>query len=354
MRFREKARSLLRSVGIWARRPVNDSVESKSYQQRLAAEDDIYRNCLDVHALPEIFHYWSNRYVRPKLESFGFTSPNALFHKFLSEQCSRDRAQMNTFVSVGSGNCDLEVETARLLVQDGFDNFSIECLDLNEAMLKRGGDLARGKGVDRYLTFSQGDFNRWQPGSQYDAVMANQALHHVLKLEDLFAAIQRSLKAGGLFIISDMIGRNGHLRWPEALAIVQEFWKELPETYRYNHQLKRQEEQFKDWDCSVEGFEGIRSQDILPLLVKSFHFQLFIAFGNVIDPFVDRSFGHNFKLAGEWDRAFIDRVHERDEEEMREGRIKPTHMLAVMSKTESGALRFHPPFTPEFCIRPAS
>jgi hypothetical protein len=150
-----------------------------------------------------------------------------------------------------------------------------------------------------------------------------------------------------------MIGRNGHLRWPEALTIVQEFWQELPDSHRYNHQLNRYEKQFMDWDCSVEGFEGIRAQDILPLLAASFHFQLFVAFGNVIDPFVDRSFGHNFKLESEWDRAFIDRVHERDEEEMRKGRIKPTHMLAVMSKTELGPLRSLPPFTPQFCIRPA-
>src|SRR3954451_5982389 len=116
MRFREKARSLLRSAGLWARGSSKSDID---YQHRLAAEDDIYRNCLDVHALPEIFHYWSNRYIRPKLESFGFSSPNALFHKFLGEQCARDRARLNSFVSIGSVNCDLAVETAGLLTEDG-------------------------------------------------------------------------------------------------------------------------------------------------------------------------------------------------------------------------------------------
>jgi hypothetical protein len=118
-----------------------------------------------------------------------------------------------------------------------------------------------------------------------------------------------------------------------------------------NRQLKRYEEVLDNWDCSTEGFEGVRAQEVLPLLISHFQFELFIAFANIIDPFVDRSFGHNFVARAEWDRAFIDKVHQRDEEEMLKGTIKPTHMLAVM-KNEPCELRCHPPFTPEFCVRP--
>jgi hypothetical protein len=108
---------------------------------------------------------------------------------------------------------------------------------------------------------------------------------------------------------------------------------------------------YENWDCSNEGFEGIRAQDILPLLVKNFNFELFVGFGNVISPFIDRGFGHNFDPEREWDRAFIDRVHERDEAEMRAGRIKPTQMLAVLRNEEVAEPKYHPPLTPEFCIR---
>jgi hypothetical protein len=51
-------------------------------------------------------------------------------------------------------------------------------------------------------------------------------------------------------------------------------------------------------------FEGIRSQDILPLLLEYFHFEVFIPYGNVIDPFIDRTFGPNFDSSREWDRDF--------------------------------------------------
>ena len=148
-----------------------------------------------------------------------------------------------------------------------------------------------------------------------------------------------------------MIGRNGHVRWPEAMEIIQEFWLTLSRQYRYNQRFRRYEERFEDWDCSHEGFEGIRSQDVLPLLLEFFHFQLFIGFGNLIDPFVDRAFGPNFDPKVAWDRSFIDDVQERDEQEMARGRIKPTHMLAVMGKAPAGRVRVIGPLTPEFCVR---
>jgi hypothetical protein len=192
--------------------------------------------------------------------------------------------------------------------------------------------------------------NRWKPAHEYDAIVANQFLHHVVNLEDLLAATKNCLQPDGCFLISDMIGRNGHQRWPEALEIVREFWRQLPPSYRYNRSLRRYEEIFSNWDCSVVGFEGIRCQDILPLLIAQFHFRFFFGFGNVIDPFVDRSFGHNFDAEAPWDRAFIDRVHERDERELFAGRIKPTHLLAVVGKN-AGPLTIRGGMTPEFCVR---
>ena len=79
-----------------------------TYGARIAAEKDIYRDCLEVHSLPEIFHYWSKQYVRPKLEALGFSSPVGMFIKYLAEQCQARKNDAKRFVSIGSGNCDLE------------------------------------------------------------------------------------------------------------------------------------------------------------------------------------------------------------------------------------------------------
>ena len=141
------------------------------------------------------------------------------------------------------------------------------------------------------------------------------------------------------------------MRWPEALTLVRTLWNTLPDHYKYNHQLKRLEIEFDNWDCSKEGFEGIRAQDILPLLVERFSFELFIGWGGVIDIFIDRSFGHNFDPAKEWDRSFIDEVHRLNEESLENGLIKPTQILAAMSKSSRTTTRQYKHLSPRFCIR---
>ena len=325
------------------------STES-AYAARLAAETQTYQDMEDINVLPPIFHYWSNKYLRPMLEEFGVSNPDQFFAKFLRESSDACGDSDPVFLSVGAGNCDTEVRVAKLMRDAGLTRFTIECLDMNPHTLERGRELAQREGVSEQLSFLQGDFNRWVGTRKYAGIIANQSLHHVLELEHLFDEIKRALKPNASFITSDMIGRNGHLRWPEALAAVQRFWAELPSGYRYNRQLERREQMFEDWDCSTEGFEGIRAQDVLPLLIERFHFKLFIAFSNVTDIFIDRSFGHNFNAEQAWDRDFVDRLHAFDEEGIKDGTLTPTHLMAVMT-TSPVACQSSRGLTPEKSVR---
>ena len=334
---------------------TRDRQESTDYAARLASEFSTFENQVNVHDLPDIFHYWSNRYVRPVFESFGFSHPDAFFEQQLAaayDGSARSATAPARFISIGAGNCDTEVRLAAALVASGRPHFIMECMDINSTMLERGMALAAEATVARQIQPCERDFNKWIPDHNYAAVLANQALHHVVNLEGLFDGIYQAIGDDGRFITSDMIGRNGHARWPEALAIVQEFWRELPQEYRYNQQLQRHEETLDNWDCSTSGFEGIRAQDILPLLIDRFGFDFFVAFGAIIDPFVDRAFGHNFDADAEWDRGFIDRVHSRDNAEILSGRVKPTHMLAVMVADRASKPKIWRHLTPAFCVRP--
>lgn len=330
--------------------------DNVDYAARIAAETAIFADQVEVHDLPPIFHYWSNRWLRPQLETFGFSNPDQFFATFLeaARADATDAGRGARFASIGSGNCDTEVRVAQLLVERGIDDFIIDCVDINADMLARGRVLAQQAGVARHIAAAQGDFNAWQPAARYDAVMANQSLHHVVNLEGLFASIESALTPQGRFVTSDMIGRNGHMRWPEALDLVHEYWAELPRAYRRNVQLRRHEELYENWDCSTQGFEGIRAQDILPLLVERFGFELFIGYGNLIDPFIDRGFGPHFDADAAWDRDFVDRVHARDETEMRAGRITPTHMMAALRKRPyAGSCAHLPGLDVAHCLRRA-
>lgn len=322
-----------------------------AYAARLAKETDIYKDVEDINVLPRIFHYWSHTYVRPLLEEVGVSNPDEFFAKYLHESAAKTRTGHPTFISIGAGNCDTEVRVAQLMKKNGLSRFVIECLDMNPHMLARGRQMAEREGVAEHIVVVEGDFNKWRASKSYDGVMANQALHHVLNLEGLFNEIKRVLLPTANFITSDMIGRNGHQRWPEALVEVQRFWQELPNAYRYNRQLNRQEDVYENWDCSNEGFEGIRAQDILPLLLERFHMHVFIAFGNVVDVFVDRSFGHNFDGEGEWDRRFVDRLQAVDEEGLRSGKLTPTHLMAVMTTASTASPFRSRGLSPSACVR---
>jgi len=320
------------------------------YQQRVAAEQHHFADMEDIHDLPPIAHYWGDKFIRPMAAEFGFNLAEELFAKYLAVAMART-GRPATFLSLGAGNCDTEVRTAQLLREAGCGDFVIECLELNPPMLERGRELARQVGVEDCLNFVEGDFNRWSASKTYSAIIANQALHHVLELERLFAEVKRALHPEGFFVADDMIGRNGHLRWPEALDELRRFWRELPLEYRWNRQLKRYEEEFVDHDCSSEGFEGIRAQDILPLLLNHFDFHVFLAFGNLIDPFVDRSFGFHFDAEADWDRAFIDKVQAHDEKAILSGALTPTHMLAVMTPGPCAEHRYSRGLNPRQCVR---
>lgn len=303
-----------------------------------------------MNVLPAMFHYWSNTYIRPKLESFGYSHPEDFFAKTIAA-AAREYARNIRVISLGPGNCDAEVRIAQALIGMDVTNFGIECLDITGAMLERGRELAQREGVSAHLSFTHGDFNTWRPAHPYDIVMANQSLHHVVELEHLFSAISEAIGDSGRFVTSDAIGRNGHRRWPEALRITEEFWSELPMPKRYNLQLRTLDEQYVDWDCSSEGFEGIRAQDILPLMIDRFGFEFFLGTTNVVLPFVERSFGHHFDPDSETDRQFIDRIQTRDEAEILAGNIKPTLMLAILRNDRSIRPRVWKHLTPEFCVR---
>lgn len=325
-----------------------------SYSSKVEQELRFFRSMADVHALPAIYHYWSDKYLRPKFESVGFSSPNDFYLKYIRRMAQGSPESYCRVLSLGAGNCDTEVELVAQLKQDGVENIEFNCLDLNAEMLDRGKQLAAERNIARHFRFIEADLNHWNADNSYEIIIASQSLHHFVDLELLFEKTFQGLADDGFFLTNDMIGRNGHLRWPEALTVVQALWSLLDEKYKWNHQLSRLELEYENWDCSTEGFEGVRAQDILPLLLKTFHFECFFGWANLISIFIDRSFGHNFDIGNSDDRRFIDLVAGLDDYFIESGSIKPTQMIAAMTKRDPGERKVYKHLTPEFCVRDPS
>ena len=322
-----------------------------SRSKKIKEEIACYSQIEHVHDLPPIYHYWADKFLVPKYHALGFNDPNDFYIQYIEKLAARHPQQTCRVFSIGAGNCDLEVSLTEELLTRGHD-IRFTCMDINPHMLERGRRLAQERQLSSRFDFVETDVRDWQPGETYQVVLAHYSLHHIVELEDLFEKVHRALDDEGVFLTQDMIGRNGHMRWPEALEFFLALWATLEERHKFNHATGEYEPVYENYDSSREGFEGIRAQDILPLLIDRFHFDRFLAFNNLISVFVDRNFGPNFDPGDGRDRHFIEFVTRLDDYFIEVGKLKPTQMIAAMFKQPVSRQRVYKHLTPEFCLRP--
>lgn len=325
--------------------------ESASYQLRACVERIVYNFTSEVHALPPIFHYWSNAYLRPEFEELGFSSPDDFIYKSVTERVVQCVPNQVRILSIGSGRGEVELALAAKLVEGGKCNFRFVCNDLNGLMLKDAQKGAVSSGLEHYFEFLPGDVGGLKTCEGFDIVIAYQCLHHILDLETVFDRVYELLDVDGIFLTADVIGRNGHQLWPEALAEVMRYWERLPRSYRFDRTTGLHMDEYVNYDHSNVAFEGIRAQDVLPLLNERFHFRVFAGYGCLVLPFIDRRFGWNFQPEREFDKAFIDEVADRDIALLSRGVLKPTQLLGCLSKEPVDSPIMMGGLTPEDAVR---
>jgi SAM-dependent methyltransferase len=319
------------------------------YNELIARQVEQYKETEIMHDLPPIFHHMS------RLTSFKAAEvtqkPDLI--SFYAEYFKQSLAESdsNYLVSIGAGDCSMEIKIVERLIAEKVTGFFFICLELSPVLIEKARRKIDSLQLGDVITVAQIDINKWHPRYLFAGVMAHHSLHHFLNLEQLFELIKRNLAPHGRFLTCDIIGRNGHMRWPEALLLTRKIWEKLPRKYKYNHQLQVFDDYFDNQDCSTEGFEGIRAQDILPLLVKMFSFEVFFGSGNLIDPFIDRSYGPNYDPENTNDTRFIEYVYELNEKLISEGIFKPTAIIAVMVNEEVSNPRYYKHWSPSFSIR---
>ncbi len=321
------------------------------YKGKVESEILSYPLDTNVHDdLPGIFHYWSNKHLKEKYTQViqADCRPCSFYALHFAEYAHA--LPHPRFLSIGCGDCALEIEVAQVLRRQGIGTFTFECLDLSVHQLAKAAKAISDRQLAQHFELVETDINSWKPSKAYDGVMAHHSLHHILELEKVFDSIRRCLAPHGAFISNDIIGRNGHMRWPEALEIVDSLWPLLPDRYKQNRQRPKFEAKYENWDCSKQTFEGVRSQDVLPLLVERFEFYKFLACSNLVNIFIDRDFGPNLDPANNEDRSFIDHLELLDRVLIDTGYLKPTIMFAVMGLDKVQPVVYRH-WTPTFCIR---
>jgi len=171
-------------------------------------------------------------------------------------------------------------------------------------------------------------------GERYDIVLCAAGLHHLVELERVLDQVSRGLVAEGEFwSIGEYVGRSGARLWPEAYAIANPFFRRLPEQYRVNRSWPngRVDTDLPNLDCSVGTFEGIRSEEIEPLLSKMLLPHYVTKQACFLWRFFDGAYLANYDLVRREDLDVIRRAVALDAEHQRQGG-RPSNLSGVYRK----------------------
>lgn len=171
-------------------------------------------------------------------------------------------------LSLCSGAAGVE----RRMIADADCPVEITLFDLNENLMRTAAavlsPIAKTSGV-------VGDINgisAEQFGNlTFDVAMFVSGLHHVVEIEHVLQTVVELLIPNGEFwIVGEAIGRNGNQLWPEALDAANRIFSSLPERFRRNAFTHKVDSKVPETDFSANSFEGIRSEEIEPLLLRYF------------------------------------------------------------------------------------
>ncbi len=277
-------------------------------------------------SLPPIFHYWSGRYVSPAAVRLGIHSPEQFYFDEIC-RASSEGTNLTEVLSLGAGACAMEIALAGRLRDQGIDA-RVTCVDFNSELLRSGAAQADRQGLAKSMRFLQFDCNRQREFPASDVIIVNQFFHHVENLELFCQALKHALLPDGRLVSSDIIGRNGHVPWPDALETITKFWAELPDRQHMDRYFGKVQRLYRPVDHSAYSNEGIRAQDVVRCLLDVFDFELFFTFGGCIMPFVERRIGFNFDPANTDDQLFIDRVQAVDAAALATGAYPASNMIA--------------------------
>lgn len=301
-----------------------------------------------AETLPPIFLHWAGRHVRPLFERFGADSLEDMYFTEIVRWQAQRPGRGCAIASLGAGRCEMEIALTERLRAQGID-CTLTCIDLNRANIAHGRQAAAARGLAQTMAFQAGDCVTLtpQPGLDFDIIIVNQFFHHVDDLHAFCRILASLLRADGLLLSSDVIGRNGHLLWPATADVVNAYWAELPSEKTRDRADGKIKPHYPQVDHAAYSNEGVRAQEVVGALLEHFQFDVFITFGAAIIPFVERRFGFNFSPADPADAALIERIAARDAALIAQGRLLGVNMFAVLCHGGRAERRAYLPISPE-------
>lgn len=196
------------------------TADEADYQQKIKAEAD----------------YWDREFID---QAIG----DPFFHCFFHHSPYFERrlrapylAKIAALVKPGCSALDLGCGMGWLALRLAKMGASVRGVDVAERSLEQARHKAGRLGLANCV-FDKMDANTEAlPASAYDLVVAWGALHHLVRIDHVIAEVARSLKPGGVFVLSECVDREGP-RARVANALADLFHMALPTDRSYGKKI---------------------------------------------------------------------------------------------------------------------
>jgi SAM-dependent methyltransferase len=227
----------------------------------------------------------------------------------------RALAQRGRFRSIVA--CDFATETVsrarRTAQEEGFPGIDYVVLDLEHERL---------------------------PAGPFDAVIANDVLHHITGLESLYTRIHEALAPGGKLLFNEYIGPNRFQYSNRRMDVINRYLRLLPDRLRWDpitgQVLWKRERTDPKQLAEDDPTEAVRSEDVLPLARRFFRSEKeYIYGGGLLNPLL---FGivTNFRPGDPGDDVILSRLCASEQRLTEAGEIEPDFYVFVGARRDAG------------------
>jgi SAM-dependent methyltransferase len=183
--------------------------------------------------------------------------------------------------------------------------------------------------------------NERLPPGPFDAVIANDVLHHITGLEPLYSRIEGSLAPGGKLVFNEYVGPNRFQYDDARMEIVNRYLRLLPNRLRWDPitgRLLWRRERVDPKQLTIDDpTEAVRSEEVLPLARRFFHVEKEYPYGGgLLNPLL---FGivANFRPGDPWDDMLMARLCAAEQRLTEAGEIEPDFRIFVGTRRGGSA-----------------
>ncbi|HKF42554.1 MAG TPA: class I SAM-dependent methyltransferase [Thermoanaerobaculia bacterium] len=171
------------------------------------------------------------------------------------------------------------------------------------------------------------------PEGSFDAVFANDVLHHITDLEGVYGRIRDALVPGGKLLFNEYVGPNRFQYSDERMALINRYFRLIPDHLRFNpywgglfwNRWRTDPAKLAQDDPT----EAVRSEDVLPVAKKFFETEAEYSYGGgLLNPLLYEIVG-NFDEQKPDDAGLLKLLCDVEDRLTRSGAIQPDFVIYV-------------------------